>query len=359
MTERRPVLLTVSGTIPVDLVEQIDDGQRPLADYLAMQDAFDADLVDIDLARESLGRFGRLIELLTGTAGLLAWYCFRHRRHYEVIVTDGEQVGLPFALLCRLSGRGTARHMMIVHIVSAPKKARLVAALRLAPFVDLFVVYCSFQERFIIDQLGVPRDRVVLSTFMVDTTFFQPATGHRTQERLICSAGLERRDYHTLIEAVTELEISVVIAAASPWSKRPDSTDGESLPPNVDVRRLDSSSLRQLYSRARFVVMPLEPVEFQAGITTILEAMSMGRAVICTRTAGQNDTIVHGVTGLYVDGGDPEALRNSITELLSDPSRADRLGENARKWVVEHADVGRYASRLGAEVDRLRRCKPA
>ena len=121
---------------------------------------------------------------------------------------------------------------------------------------------------------------------------------------MICAAGLERRDYPTLMEAVDGLDVRVVIAAASPWSTKSDSTENRDIPSNVEVRRLSLFELRDLYAASRFVVMPLFDVEFQAGITTILEAMSMGHAVVCTRTEGQTDTIIEGETGLYVRPGD-------------------------------------------------------
>ncbi len=94
--------------------------------------------------------------------------------------------------------------------------------------------------------------------------------------------------------------VQVVLAAASPWSKRSDTTQTRAVPPNVTVRRFSQFDLRQLYAQARFVVVPLFQVNFQAGVTTILEAMAMGKAVIVTRTPGQTDYIQEGVTGLYV-----------------------------------------------------------
>ena len=355
MAERRPVLLTVSGTIPDDLDEQVAAGKRPRADYRVMSDAFDADLVDVPMALEATGRVGRAIHRVAGAGPLLAWYCFLNRKHHEVIVTDGEQVGIPLAFLVRLAGRGSARHMMIVHILSTQTKSRLVRHLRLSGLIDRYVVYSSSQRRFILDEFAVPEERVVLSPFMVDTQFFDPALVDVEQEQTICSAGLERRDYPTLMKAVDGLDVRVVIAAASPWSKRSDSSAGVSIPSNVEVHRLSLFELRELYARSRFVVMPLDDVEFQAGITTILEAMSMALPVLCTRTTGQTDTVIEGETGRYVPPADSVALRAAIDDLLDDDEECHRLGQSAREWAVVNADVTRYARRLAAEVEELRR----
>jgi glycosyltransferase involved in cell wall biosynthesis len=109
-----------------------------------------------------------------------------------------------------------------------------------------------------------------------------------------------------------------------------------------------------LYAESTFAVMPLVDVDFQAGITTILEAMSMGLAVVCTRTSGQTDTVIDGHNGVYVRPSDPAALRAAIVRLLADQGEADRLGTNGREWVVAQADVSVYAQRIGTVVDEVR-----
>lgn len=350
MADGRPVLLTVSGTIPDDLDEQVAEGRRPRADYRVIAAECGADVVDVRRALGECGRLGRILHRIGGAGVLLAWYAFRRRGRYRVLLTDGEQVGIPLAVLTRVFGKRGSVHVMIVHILSVPKKMRVMSGARLARQVDVYVTYCTRQSELIRDELGVPESDIVLSTFMVDTAFFarERATGQR--RRMICSAGLERRDYPTLLDAVDGLDVEVVIAAASPWSHQSDSTAGRALPSNVQIRRLTLFELRQLYVEAAFVVMPLVEVDFQAGITTILEAMSMELAVVCTRTRGQTDTIVDGETGVYVPPADADALRAAITRLLDDPQDAARLGGNAREWVASHADVGQYAKFLAGVV---------
>ena len=89
-------LVTVSGTIPADLAraDRRRDGD-PRADYLELAAAFDADLLDHADARRRAGRIGRLLGRLAGDDAVLAWACFRRRKQYDVVFTDGEQVGLP------------------------------------------------------------------------------------------------------------------------------------------------------------------------------------------------------------------------------------------------------------------------
>ena len=341
------VALTVSGTIPDGLAAAVADGRRPRADYVVIAERLGADLIDHVEAARRTGVVGRIIRHVGGSNALLAWACFKDRKKYDAILTDGEQVGLPYATLTLLTRAARRpRHAMIVHIMSVPKKVVLFKALRLRRRIDAMFVYASAQREFAVNELGMRPDTVRVTSFMVDTEFFAPGRVTPQTRHMICSAGLEFRDYDTLVEAVRDLDVEVVIAAASPWSKRTSAVGDQPLPGNVRVCKLSLFELRQLYADAAFVVVPLRPSLFQAGVTTILEAMAMAKAVICTRTAGQTDVIVEGQTGLYVPPGDADALRAAIVRLLADREEAERLGASGREWVRANADVATYADRL-------------
>jgi glycosyltransferase involved in cell wall biosynthesis len=349
------VLLTVSGTMDPQRPEQARRGERPRADYLELSAALGADLLDHPGARRLAGSDlgGRLIERLGGPHLLLAWACFLQRKQYDLIFSDGEQVGIPLAWLLkffggsRRSSQRMLRHAMIAHILSVGKKRLFFDIFRIHSHIDLFIVYSSWQARFIAERWRVPTERVFLSPFMVDSRFFAPdKASRRARARpLICSVGLEHRDYPTLLEAVRGLAVDVIIAAASPWSKRSDTTEGREIPENVTVKRFNQYDLRQLYADSDFLVMPLYEVPFQAGVTAILEAMSMGRTVICSRTRGQTDVIVQGETGTYVPAGDAQALRSAIEGLLARPEDTERMGQAGRRLIEQEMNLDMYAQR--------------
>lgn len=354
------VLLTVSGTIAPDIETQIAEGKRPVADYIAMAKAFQADLVDYQKARQMTGWFGQLLEKIGGANLRLAWCCYQLRGRYRVLFTDGEQVGIPLALFLKFLniGRrphfsGRPRHLMIAHILSVPKKTLLFDWLRLASHIDIIFPYATWQKRFIEERWNIPPEKVQFTPFMVDASFFSPekAAGDgfsvtRPERPMICAVGLEFRDYPTLLKAVKGLDIQVVIAAASPWSKRSDTTAGHEIPDNVTVRRFSQYELRDLYAASRFVVLPLYNVNFQAGVTSILEGMAMEKAIICSRTPGQTDVVIENETGLYVPPGDAEALRTAIVRLIENPALAEQLGKRGRQVILDHMSLDRYVERL-------------
>ncbi len=66
---------------------------------------------------------------------------------------------------------------------------------------------------------------------------------------------------------------------------------------------------------------------------TLIEAMSSGRATVSTDVGGVREAV--GDTGLVVPPREPEPMAQAALELLRDPERRARLGEQARLRVIE------------------------
>jgi glycosyltransferase involved in cell wall biosynthesis len=64
--------------------------------------------------------------------------------------------------------------------------------------------------------------------------------------------------------------------------------------------------------------------------TVILEAMASARPVVSTAIAGIPEAVVHGLTGLVVPSGDPEALANALDRLIRDQWLRFTFGSEGR-----------------------------
>jgi colanic acid/amylovoran biosynthesis glycosyltransferase len=79
----------------------------------------------------------------------------------------------------------------------------------------------------------------------------------------------------------------------------------------------------------------------------IMEAMAMGRPVIATNIAGVPELVVPGETGWLVPAGDEHALAEAMRAALSaKPHDIARMGEAARRRVLERHDIGREVAKL-------------
>jgi glycosyltransferase involved in cell wall biosynthesis len=72
---------------------------------------------------------------------------------------------------------------------------------------------------------------------------------------------------------------------------------------------------------------------------SLLEAMSIGCAIVASDTAPLREAIEHDVTGRLVDFFDAPGLADSVTRLLADPATRQRLGAQARAFAQANFDL--------------------
>lgn len=72
---------------------------------------------------------------------------------------------------------------------------------------------------------------------------------------------------------------------------------------------------------------------------SLLEAMSVGCAIVASDTAPVREAITHGQTGQLVDFFDAKALAGAVCALLDDPQGRARLGANARAFARANYDL--------------------
>lgn len=68
---------------------------------------------------------------------------------------------------------------------------------------------------------------------------------------------------------------------------------------------------------------------------SVLEAMSMGRAIITTDVPGCRDTVINGVTGLLVKSKNSEELANAMKRLIQDKELREAMGQKSREYAVK------------------------
>ncbi len=72
---------------------------------------------------------------------------------------------------------------------------------------------------------------------------------------------------------------------------------------------------------------------------SLLEAMSIGCAIVASDTAPLREAIVHDETGRLVDFFDQHALVDEVCQLLEDATLRERLGNNARAFAIKQYDL--------------------
>jgi glycosyltransferase involved in cell wall biosynthesis len=305
-----------------------------------------------------------LDESISGNAAssvpaLTSWRMAREiqRRHadYDAVVSWGEKLTLAILMQQRIASVGKP-HVAMMYQFEKPNIRVPLKTLKKG--LHAVVTWSSVQRRSLIERIEYPPEKVYLIRHYVDQVFYRPRP---TEEDMICAVGAEMRDYATLKEAVRGTGLRCHIAADHvriPGRFRlfrdrrvPIGEIGLRADANVTEGRMSLTELRNLYARSRFVVVPLLHSDTDNGVTVILEAMAMGKPVICSRTRGQVDVIEEGKTGLYVPVGDATALQKAILLLWNEPLRAQEMGRNARAHIEKYHTLEMFtaATRSAAE----------
>jgi glycosyltransferase involved in cell wall biosynthesis len=341
-------LMLVSERVDPALREEVKRGERPRPEYLHLEAEHGMTLLDWSALGAGASRRSPRLSVSHARAAL------GRLEDYEAVLSDGEHVGLPLALGMRARKRSLP-HVVICHHLTTPPKPLLFRALRPHRQMSRLLVHSRRQLELAIQKLRIPPSSLHFQPYGVDESFWRPR--RRREERLVVAAGREHRDYATLASAVDGLDLNVFLAAGSLHSPRARQATASGWPQNVSAGFAGRRELRDWYARAAIVVVPLIPNDFQAGVTTLMEAMAMGKALVVTETDGQRDVVEPGVTGLTVPPGDVGALREAIAGLLANPAERRRLGTNARAAVEATFTTTTYASSLAEHVRAASRAR--
>lgn len=161
----------------------------------------------------------------------------------------------------------------------------------------------------------------------------------------ILSAGRTFRDYKTLLAAFRQMDTPLLIVA-SRWN-----IDQSDVPSNVKIQYdMPGNELMEIMARCLAVIIPLEERKISIGQSVVLQAMTLGKAVITTRVTGTEDYIEHMKTGMLVPPNDPEAIKEAVALLLSNEELRSRLGRSARSQIEQMYLPKHYARAVSARL---------
>lgn len=359
------VSIVVGGAIGTKLRRDVQELKHPRIDVLEMESRWRSHLYDFgsltSTPRASPGQFltSQIARRLHAWSFGLALQVLPLVKDDEAVYATGEDVGFPLAILLRALRRTGPRLIVRLEDLSYGRNVWRKTAYDVYTHlalkrIDHVVCRTNAHLQYLHSKMKVPMNKLVFVPESPDSTFFRPdfdadssANERNTLDQPIVSAGLEMRDYPTLIRAVGDLPAKVVIAAGSPWSHdRYAEGAGQSLPANISVSTFSRLQMRDLYRRAAFVVVPVRPTLRACGMNVILEAWAMEKAVIATRTTGLLDYIREEENGLFVRPYDSSDMREKILHLLDHRQEARRLGTNGRRDIEERLNLDRYISSI-------------
>jgi len=295
--------------------------------------------------------------------GLVAWAIARMTRRPFLVYAHGEE----------LTNWGRGRKFAVMRFVFR--------------HADAILSNSDFTRDTLVGLLGVEAGRIACTYPTVDAERFRPgldgtdlraSLGIADSQHLILSVGrLQRRKgFDSVIRALPELRTRgidahhVVIGMGDDREHLLRVAEEHGVHDRVHLLgHVSYEDLPRWYAACDVFAMPNRDI---AGDTegfglVFLEAASAGRPALAGIAGGTGSAIVHGVTGLRVDGEDLQAIAAALARLLGNRAEAQQMGRNGRARVLESfthqrrvdelrdlALRGRYVpGRMNSDVQRL------
>ena len=327
---------------------EVKPGDRWLWKYLPSN----TDEVDFLVTRGATDRFQKWGKLFTyypvyWLGGVKALRKTR-QTHYDLVIAWEGKNGFPYAVLRSFLGqkhppliivafniRGVIRHFLGLARFGLRSVARVVVLtpgeveryqrlLSLAPEAISYIPHGWYDDMKWYDPEKRPKSDALARA-----------------GKFIFASGRSFRDYATLARAVEGTEVNVRV------SGREFNLAGIQLPPNMEATGwLSERELQDYLYNSHFYIVPLQPIDFAGGDSSLLHAMSYGKAVVATRAPSTETYIQHGETGLLVEPHDAEGMRKAILQLWHNPDEAKQMGQAARRRFEENHTIDHLARRV-------------
>lgn len=183
----------------------------------------------------------------------------------------------------------------------------------------------------VVNGSGVNTNRFSVADYPDKITFFMLS-------RVMYSKGI--REYLRACELVKEKHPEVRFMLLGACENIQDSLSKEDLAPYVEKGIIEhfgeTDRVEDYYKQCSVYVLP----SYREGTPrTVLEAMSMGRAIITTDVPGCRETVIDGKTGFLVPVKNAEAVAEKMTEFIENPELIKTLGAASAEYAREKFSV--------------------
>ncbi len=210
---------------------------------------------------------------------------------------------------------------------------------------DAIVLTAGHMHQFIHEQFGIAMDdpRVQIIGNYIDTDLFRPMPEVQRQSRSLCFVGrlAEQKNLHNLIEALSGLDTHLHLYGEGPLEDELRMLVKDRSVKATFHGRVPNEQLPEAMQRCEVFILPSL---YEGHPKVLLEAMACGMPAIGTDVNGIAGVITHEKDGLLATT-DSASLREAIEQLFDNEEHRRRLGEQARKMMLQDYALERVVHR--------------
>lgn len=263
------------------------------------------------------------------------------------------------SFLSAIAGRLSRRKPIIVRTrhLALPITSKMTYSL----FPHKVVTVSEFVRRYLVDDKGIDKEKVVTVPTGVDIERFSPDAAADTLRKelnlpdkalIVGTVAIlrKKKGHEFLLDAASgilkEVPNAVFVFAG-------DGPQRENLEAKIRTLGItDKVIFLGLRPDVPTVLKGLDifvlPTLQEALGTSILEASAMRKAVVATSVGGVPEAVIDGVTGILVPPSDPRALEVAIVRLLKDAAMRKKMGEAGRIMVEKEYTTDKMAEGMFA-----------
>lgn len=246
-----------------------------------------------------------------------------NRSRWNIIIAWQQFYGINFAFWCRLFHL-KKKNKLIVMTFIYKKKAGLMGRLYhkymsfavRSKYIDKIICFSKGESLYYPEVFGVDN-----SKFIYVPVGIAPLKDVETSdEGYIFATGRSNRDYDFLMNVLKDTGYQCQIACDT-------LSDSQTGGGTIILSNCHGEEMIKRMARAHCVVIPLKDVKVSSGQLVILQAMSLGKPVICTDADGIRDYATED-TAIMVHN-DVDSWREAIVSLYEEKKRYNCMSESA------------------------------
>lgn len=287
---------------------------------------------------------------------------FLQQSKYDVIYS-ATQTGT--VVLSLLSCLGLFRKPIIVKL-ERPFKVNFLSRIFVKIFARGHAKILCLSNR-VRDQLknefGIDEEKIPIVDWGPDLSYYDNRKSKtKTNSDFFICAGSTSRDYNSLAKAFNTINYPLRIYCSEKCAP-----DAKYISPNitmqykknsVEPRALSFEKLIREYEKANAVAIPLKIPKHRVnnttliGLTNILEAMAMGKAIVMTKHRQANIDVEKEGIGLWVEPDDVNGWEKAISYLLEHPEETKIMGMKARQLCENKYNLDLFTSQIAIEIKK-------
>lgn len=282
---------------------------------------------------------------------------------YDVIYSTCQTTTILLGLLRTI---GVFRKPVVVKL-ERPFKVSALSKILLPLFAhghDNILCLSSRVEKQLKDEFGIPPQKLSLLDWGPDLPSYDQEKNGSANKKLefFMSAGNSNRDYDSLVNAFQNIDFPLRIYCSE--SSAPKLSP---VPQHIKINYNHSTATTALswkelvmeYEQAYAIAIPLyippERVDNCPlwGLTSLLDAMAMGKATIMTKHRQVNIDIEKEKIGFWVEPGDVQGWKQAVSYLIEHQDEAQEMGQRARRLAEDKYNLEIFSRQLSHSLKSL------